>query len=244
VRLSSGPDDWVAGVDGYRDGWIVVLRDGSSGELRMRAVENFVDVLVLGERPSVVAVDVPIGLPAVALRGGRDCEKVARDSLGARKSSVFSSPSRAALECFRSDKGHAEVSRTNRESGPGAPGITLQTFHILKKISQVDHALVPPLRKRIVEVHPELCFTEANAGTPMREGKKSHRGRAARERLLVRLGYQSVLGMKRPKNVKADDVLDACIACWTASRVAKGHARVLPSVPPKDERGLEMAIWV
>jgi predicted RNase H-like nuclease len=210
----------------------------------MREVHTFVDVLALGERPSVIAVDVPIGLSDMAVRGGRDCERAARDDLRARRSSVFSSPSRAALECFRSDGGHAEVSRANRQSGPNAPGITLQTFHILKKISEVDRALGPPLRMRIVEVHPELCLTEANGGAPMREGKKSHRGRSERERLLVRLGYRSVLGMKRAKNVKADDVLDACIACWTACRVANGHARVVPPVPPKDERGLEMAIWV
>jgi predicted RNase H-like nuclease len=235
--------DWIVGVDGCRGQWIVVLRDRISRDLRMRAVPTFCDVLSLVERPIVVAVDMPIGLPAAARRGGRDCERLARELLQGRKSSVFSSPSRAALECYRSHGGHQEVSEANRRSGPNAPGLTLQTFHILDKISDVDSALSPPVGKAIVEVHPEVCFYEANGCRPMVEGKKSRPGREERERLLAVLGFGPVMQLNRPSGVKRDDVLDACIACWTAERVADGIAQVLPSAPPKDDRGLEMALW-
>ena len=39
------------------------------------------------------------------------------------------------------------------------------------------------------EVHPELCFTEANAGVPMTHSKKKAAGRSERVSLLVRLGF-------------------------------------------------------
>jgi predicted RNase H-like nuclease len=207
-------------------------------------VTRFADVFTLVERPVVIAVDVPIGLPAAARRGGRQCEVLARSLLGPRKSSVFSSPSRAALNRYRSTPKHAAVSRANRESGPAAPGLSLQTFYILDKISEVDLVLPSPVSRNVVEVHPELCFAEANGGRAMTKGKKDRLGREERARLLAKIGYAAILRLARPSGAKADDVLDACIACWTAERVAGGQGRALPEQPPRDERGLEMAIWV
>jgi predicted RNase H-like nuclease len=43
-----------------------------------------------------------------------------------------------------------------------------------------------------------------------------------------------------------DDFLDACAALWTAERIYRGAAERLPSAekPERDERGLDMAIWL
>ena len=63
----------------------------------MRVAPYFADVLAAPETPAVIAVDIPIGLPERARHGGRAAENAVRPLLGARQSSVFSVPSRAAL---------------------------------------------------------------------------------------------------------------------------------------------------
>ncbi len=45
------------------------------------------------------------------------------------------------------------------------------------------------------------------------------------------------------KGAKPDDLLDACIACWTAERVAAGSAIVTPGTALVDSRGLRMELW-
>ena len=71
-------------------------------------------------------------------------------------------------------------------------------------------------------------------------------GRAERAKLLGSLGFVAplqLLGTKLPKGAKSDDLLDACIACWTATRIASGSATVGPAAPPLDARGLRMELW-
>jgi predicted RNase H-like nuclease len=243
VSRSAGIGAWVAGVDGCRGGWVVVLRERTTGTLLGRAVADFAAVLALRERPQVIGVDVPIGLPAVASAGGRACEVLARRLLRARASSIFSSPARPALEAFRAGASYREVSRANRAGG--APGISRQTFNILAKIDEVDRVLPAP-RRTVVEVHPELSFCEANGGIPMLGPKRTRSGRAQREALLDRLGYRAALAgvdAHAARGARVEDLLDACIACWTAERVAAGAAVVIPGAPPSDARGLRMELW-
>ena len=66
---------------------------------------RFADVLAAPERPAIVAVDMPIGLPERVGAGGRAAENSVRPLLGARQSSVFSVPSRAAI--YAADYGEA-----------------------------------------------------------------------------------------------------------------------------------------
>jgi predicted RNase H-like nuclease len=67
-------DAWLAGVDGCAGGWIAVFVRPQSGETRVRIVPGFADVLSAPERPEIVAVDMPIGLPERSARGGpRNC---------------------------------------------------------------------------------------------------------------------------------------------------------------------------
>jgi predicted RNase H-like nuclease len=41
-----------------------------------------------------------------------------------------------------------------------------------------------------------------------------------------------------------DDVLDAAVVAWTASRAARGVARSLPDPPEPGGDGLPCAIWI
>jgi len=237
---------WVAGVDGCQSGWVIVLRDRVAATHSARIVPDFAGVLALSEAPAVIAIDIPIGLLDLACRGGRPCEISARQILRARASSVFSAPTRAALAAFRSGGDYPAVSLANRGGVPLAPGISQQTFGILPKISDVDQALRPEDQHRVREVHPELCFAEANGGTPMQHSKKRSAGRTERASLLGSLGFVApleVLGSRLPTGAKPDDLLDACIACWTAERILDGTAAVVPNTRHTDARGLRMELW-
>src|SRR4051812_22197510 len=105
---------WVAGVDACGSGWVVVLRDVRSGAILARVAPNLRAVLALPQVPAVIAVHVPIGLLATGAPGGRACEKLARQILGARRSRVFSAPTRAALAAFRNGASFQAVSVANR----------------------------------------------------------------------------------------------------------------------------------
>src|SRR5829696_5724605 len=93
----SESDIWLAGVDGCPGGWIVAFVRADGDDARLRIVPRFADVLAAPERPIIVAVDMPIGLPERTGPGGRAAENCVRPLLGARQSSVFWVPSRAAI---------------------------------------------------------------------------------------------------------------------------------------------------
>ena len=94
-------------------------------------------------------------------------------------------------------------------------------------------------------MHPEVCFTQANGGRPMAFPKRKAAGRA--ERLAILSEHfgdapERLLQERTPRQVGADDVLDALIALWTAQRIARGEHASLPASPETDERGRRMAI--
>jgi predicted RNase H-like nuclease len=215
---------WVAGVDGCRNGWCVVL---VGDELRSRVVATFAEVLDLPEQPSMIAIDMPIGLPPIP---GRACDALARKLLPGRASTIFSPPARAALAAGD----YAATCAANRATAPGAPAISLQAFHLLPKLRELDAAMTPELQRRIREAHPELAFAEV-AGR-MLPNKKTPPGRLARERLLAQLG----LVPPPLRGAARDDLLDAAILGWTARRLSQDIARVLGG--DRDERGLRMEI--
>jgi hypothetical protein len=104
----------------------------------------------------------------------------------------------------------------------------------------------PALQAVVREIHPELCFATA-AGAPMAHAKKTRAGQAKRIRVLEALGFRepaTLFGRGLPPGCQLDDLLDACIACWTARCIADGHATTLPAEPPTDARGLRMELWV
>lgn len=173
---------------------------------------------------------------------GRDCDRLARSLLGQpRGSSVFPAPIRLAL-ATRSWQEACRV--TERADGRR---ISKQTWTIVRKIREVDLLLAnrPSLQHRIREVHPEVSFFLMNDGKPIRHGKKDRAGLRARAHL-VSLWLGDVLNGLRaqlpPAGWAYDDLLDACAALWSASRIAQGKAISLPLQPPVDSSGLRMEI--
>ena len=233
---------WIAGVDGCRAGWLVVLAECQASTFQIRDVRLYsglVNVLRLHPTPMTIAVDIPIGLLNEPQPGGRLCDIETRRLLGRRASSVFSPPSRLSLEATQYD--HV---RTH--------GVSRQAFGILPKIREVDQLMTPALQDMVYEAHPELAFMSL-AGHPMCHNKKTLAGREERLRALTRAGNISLPQLRRASvralepftrsQVVPDDLLDAYVLLCTAWRISNAQANCLPAYPPVDARGLRMEIW-
>ncbi|MFZ3199553.1 MAG: DUF429 domain-containing protein [Candidatus Acidiferrales bacterium] len=235
---------WVAGVDGCRAGWFAILRDVTSGHTRHSLLRHIPEILGLPEKPEIISVDIPTGLLNEARRGGRECDRIAREILRQpRARSVFSPPVRAAL----SHKKYEHALAENRVSSPEGVGISRQCFGLFEKIRQVDEWMDQHKQERVREVHPELCFFELNHQRPMPHSKKSEDGLRERRSLLVKEGFGAVIeqatGGTARQEVAQDDILDACVACWTAERLWSRVAVRIPQNPPMDGNGLRMEMW-
>lgn len=239
---------WVAGVDGCPAGWIAVFahRDGRYPP-RMRMAAHIADIVDSPERPHVVAVDMPIGLPDRTSGSGRRPEQLIRPLLGARQSSVFAIPSRRAVEATDYRAACAAALRT---SVPPRK-VSKQGFHLFPKICEIDSLLRtrPELITRIVEVHPELAFWSLNGERALPEPKKvkgrpSPPGLALRRDLLVRAGIPRDLTTRPPpRGAAEDDLVDALAGLAVALDIVRGGGRSFPDPPDRDAYGLPVAIW-
>jgi predicted RNase H-like nuclease len=225
----------VIGVDGCAGGWIAASRD-ARGAICCRHVNALAELFGNSLCPRVVAVDVPIGLLE---RGARDCDVEARRLLGVRRSSVFPAPIRPILTATS----QADASRIrHRVEGKG---VSIQTWAIVPKIVEVDGCLrADEARREIVrEVHPEVSFFFLNGERPMNAAKRKADGQAERLSVLRKWAGGAIvdaLARRRELDCKADDIVDALVALWTAERIASGTAISIPVKPPLDAYGLRM----
>ena len=192
-----------------------------------------------------ILVDVPIGLPEA---GRRDCDRLARQELGGRASTVFDVPVREAVYADSYDRAcDLNEAATGRR-------ISTQSYHLCPRIREVD-ALVrtlPAARGRLREAHPEACFARL-AGEPMAAAKTTEKGLERRRELLGAHTAADAPGAieraflddqpihaRRLRADCRDDILDAFVLCVTAA----GPVESLPGTPPRDRHGLPMEIVV
>ncbi len=237
---------FVAGVDGCRSGWIVVFRAiAGNAAPRLALFPRFADILTVPEAPAIVAVDMPIGLPDRIKGTGRAAEMAVRPLLGDRQSSVFSMPARAAV--MAADYG--EACRIALETSTPPRKVSRQGFGLFTKVREIDALMTPALEARVYEVHPELAFWRLNGGKAMRLPKKIRNranpaGLDERRELLTRFGFESdFLRQRPPAGSGPDDLVDACVNAVIAERILAGTADSFPADPPRDRRGLRIAIW-
>ena len=138
--------------------------------------------------------------------------------IGARRSSVFFTPSRAALEA-----------PTYREARAIAPSTSAQGWALRTAILDVDRVDDP----RVREVHPEVSFAVL-AGKPLLFAKRTWNGQRERIGLLATAGI-TIPDQLDAGLVRSDDVLDAAIAAWTATRIAAGENVTIPPDPEPGE---------
>jgi len=239
--------DWLAGVDGCRSGWAAAFLRPAGDEVRLRVVPRFADVVAAPEAPAIVAVDIPIGLPDRIGADGRGPERAIRPLLGARQSSVFSVPPRAAI--YAADFRAACAAALAASQPPRM--VSKQLFMIAPKIREVDALLRSDrlLKNRVYEVHPELAFWRLNGELALAEPKKVKSrcyepGLALRRSLLTAAGLpESIVMGAAPKGAGADDVIDALACALIARRIHAGRVRPFPDPPGRDAFGLPIAIW-
>ncbi len=235
---------FFVGVDGCAQGaWAVSILHGSDGFDALFLCDDFPGMLERAVGAALVLVDVPIGL----LEGGREpraCDQQARGFLRGRRggpSSVFSPPSRNALNGNRVDASALNFAATGRK-------LSQQSLGILPRIADVDRILQaqPDLQTWCRESHPEVCFTALNDWQPMMHTKKTTPGIEERLDLLMRLvpdartTYDAALQQHRRSQVAKDDVIDAMVLAVAAREAYRFGVPTIPSHPPRDGRGLRM----
>ena len=254
---AAAADTPVAGVDGCKGGWVAVAR--LPGHMPAASVNpSFEDLLASLPGETIIAVDMPIGLPERTGQGGRGPEQLVRRHLGPRQSSVFSIPSRAAVYAETAAftdldqwyAAHRRASAVARATSEPPRAISIQAFAIFPKIREVDLALRrrPDLAGRVIESHPEAALWRLNGERAMALPKKikgavNRPGIEERQRLLVGLGVDPGLFAAVPPGAAADDLTDAAALLFVAERHATGLSIPFPDPSLKDASGLPIAIW-
>jgi predicted RNase H-like nuclease len=239
---------WVAGVDGCRAGWMAALMAvDDPASIRVRVVPALVEILDGPERPCIVAVDMPIGLPDRTEGSGRAPERLIRPLLGQRQSSVFAIPSRSAVHA--KDYGAACTLALATSEPPRK--VSRQGFNLFPKIREIDLLLRarPDLISRVFEVHPELVFWSLNGrkalGEPKKVRSRPHEpGLVLRRALLAEAGLpDALLDAAPPSGAAIDDLIDALAGLTVALDLARGGGQSFPDPPGRDAHGLPVAIW-
>ncbi|MDQ4030219.1 MAG: DUF429 domain-containing protein [Actinomycetota bacterium] len=199
----------AAGADAARGAWLaVVVDDGRFADAGI--YEDLGSLLAALPEAAAVAVDVPIGLPPPGQRRRADIE--ARTFVGPRRSSVFFAPSAEAL-----------APSSYREARAIQPSLSAQAYALRRAI--LDAASCDTAR--LHEIHPEVSF-RALAGEPLPFSKRTWNGQMRRRRLLLEAGV--AIPDELPVGLApADDVLDAAVAAWSATRIARGEHALLPA---------------
>ena len=136
----------VAGIDGYRKGWVaVVLRDARFD--RAHVATSLVEVVGAVSDAEVIGVDIPIGLPE---RGRRPADIEARAFIGPRRNSVFFAVPRAVWSAATPDE-----ARTASLAIDGV-SVSAQTLALGAKVLEAD--ALARVDDRLHEVHPEVSF--------------------------------------------------------------------------------------
>lgn len=228
-----------AGVDGCRGGWVVAVVNAARQVEWLRVFRTFAEVAIETTAARLTLVDIPIGLPSAERPLERWCDRMARESLGPRASSVFPVPAREAVWA---DDYHEACDINQQILGWR---LSKQSWGICPKIREVDAALrlAPELQHRMRETHPELCFRLLNGSRPLENPKKSRAGLKIRRELLRSWTADLDRSLRRCRGTRPDDVLDALVAALVARMATEHKARSLrPVAEQRDACGLTMEI--
>jgi len=223
--------DWASGC------WVVVVHDGD--DVTITAEPAILNVWrEHGRGADTVLVDIPIGLPETAPRA---CDRAATSLLGARHSSVFDVPCRAAVEA-----GGYEAARAANGGRLGS-----QSWGLVPRIREVDCFLDahPEAETDVYESHPEVCYAALAARTDGDDpgSKRAAEGLDARLAILEDVDEEFGAAVRafvedrradpqwhhRIQSGRLDDVLDAAVLALTAR---KGSFGVLPADRDADDR--------
>lgn len=236
----------IAGVDGCRAGWIAVVQFAfAAPQIVIRP--TFAELVKELGPETVIAVDMPIGLPDRIRGAGRGPEQLIRPFLGPRQSSVFSIPARAAVEA----ESYSDACTKALETSDPPRKVSKQAYFLFAKIREIDILLRtnPELAARVIECHPEFSFCRLNGNVAMPSPKKikgavNPQGIADRVALLGRHGLDpSLFASSVPHGAAMDDLVDAAVNLIMARRHTEGLTEPFPDPPLRDRHGLRVAIF-
>ncbi len=233
----------IAGVDGCPGGWLCVSLDTTSNRFEVNIFRMATELLAHDPFIEIMAVDMPIGLPA---SGRRRCDEEARTLLQNRHPCVQNAPIRPALYApSRLAASAITQSRADREVGA-------HEWSLYPKIINLDLAITPLHQRWCFEIHPEVSFYAWNNNTPLPDAKNTDAGRQSREDLIAQMwpnARPTVVNSLEQRNdvnghdYEGDDINDAFAALWTAQRILNQQAQRIPATPLIDDRGLRMEMW-
>jgi predicted RNase H-like nuclease len=208
----------VAGADVAKGRWVVVVL-GDGRFKRAFVAEHLIHLRQRLGPVSILAMDIPIGLPLGGSDWPRAADLEARHFIGPRRSSVFSTPPRSVFDV----SSYAKANQLHRELT--GKGLSRQSWGLRDRILEAEFFVSE--NPETVEVHPEVCF-RAMRGSFLPCPKKSWNGQMERRSLLQSQGIELPDQLEDAGTVPPDDLLDAAAAAWTAWRVVRGKAEVLP----------------
>lgn len=218
------------GIDGCRNGWIVASFSTKTG-FHFELIENLDSLGTSFDADSPLLIDMPIGLLDEPRKGGRECDQMARALLPkSRKSSVFSPPIRAVLDCVSYEECREILIRKGS-------GISIQAFHLIPKIVELDECLQSNSVNHVYEAHPELVFQRY--GVDVSLSKKSSLGKKARGACLESHSKQA---LQIPPKFPEEDCLDAAILALRSEEAGKMPLQILQGEQLLDSKGIPMRI--
>ena len=230
----------TAGIDGCKLGWILISFDEGQEHYEVLSDQEELES-VLGDYDRIF-VDMPIGLQEDEYT--RTCDLELRKVLGSEySSSVFSPPIRPALYAPT----YAEANLTSFEYTEKK--LTLQSWNITPKIKMLDELLQKHegWGEKVLESHPEWLFQNLNDGMIFQK-KNLKKGIRHRLELLIKENewagefFRVIKEEYRRADVGEDDIVDAMVLAYYANQSVTRGLRTIPNEPPKDSKGLPMAI--
>jgi len=225
------------GIDGCKGKWVAVYI--TEDHFEVEKFETISDICRRYSDADSMIIDIPIGL--VESKTDIRPDQLVKKQLGKKASSIFEVPCRQAV--YANDKPSA------REQNIAILGKSLseQTLGITKGIKQVDEFLQdhPMWKNKLLESHPEFCFSKLNDNHPILEHKTTAEGQKKRLEVLEKYYTEANQVVAKfladvPYRKKTDDVIDALCLAVIGKIVFEKGLKTIPEEPMMDARGILM----
>jgi predicted RNase H-like nuclease len=117
----------------------------------------------------------------------------------------------------------------------------------VKRIFDAELQKKSHLRNKIFEFHPEISFKAINDGVPIIAAKRNPKRESIRRSLVENYfgsgAFDEIRKKHYLKDVANHDINDTFAVLWTAERIYKREAEVIPAEIEFDSVGLKMGIW-
>lgn len=225
------------GIDVCKGKWIAVCI--TENQFEVDKYDSIKEICDKYSDSDSIIIDMPLGLPEDANDVRPECE--ARKHLKGKASSIFNVPCRQAVYA----KDYESANEINREIL--GVGLSKQSFGICSKIREVDEFFKdnPEWKNKLLEGHPEICFSKLNNGKAILENKTKSDGQMIRLEILTKYYSKSDLVINKflsdvPARKKLDDVIDALCLATTGLIGLKYKFKIIPDIPMEDKRDIKM----